>query len=141
MASYLSSWFTSSAPTPAPIPSISLRISPPPEIPDSDDEHGADDDEEGDTNDLDRAPAFPSMNSIQRAGSSRSTIRDSELMPPPSNSLQLPPSTTSKPKPKSRKVALAPGHSALDWARLKSSGEDLRVRSFNFNDRYMMTEH
>ncbi|RUS18807.1 cytochrome b5-like heme/steroid binding domain-containing protein [Endogone sp. FLAS-F59071] len=31
------------------------------------------------------------------------------------------------PQPKKRKkVALEPGHSALDWARLKSSGEDLR---------------
>lgn len=27
---------------------------------------------------------------------------------------------------KSRKVALAPGHSPLDWAALKSSGKDLR---------------
>jgi N-acetylmuramoyl-L-alanine amidase len=47
--------------------------------------------------------------------------------------LALPPSTT-KPMPnvntkgKARaKVALAPGHGALDWASLKSSGVDLRV--------------
>ena len=48
--------------------------------------------------------------------------------------LALPPSTT-KPLPNVNKkaqvrgkVALAPGHSPLDWARLKSSGTDLRVR-------------
>jgi hypothetical protein len=33
------------------------------------------------------------------------------------------------PQPKRRqKVILEPGHSPLDWARLKSSGKDLRVR-------------
>ncbi|GJJ10476.1 hypothetical protein Clacol_004702 [Clathrus columnatus] len=46
-----------------------------------------------------------------------------------SNSLQLPPSTIKPPTltPKQRqKVALAPGHSTLDWAALKTSGKDLR---------------
>jgi hypothetical protein len=37
------------------------------------------------------------------------------------------PQTTTKPPKKSRKVALAPGHSTLDWAALKESGKDLRV--------------
>ncbi|KAH8090454.1 cytochrome b5 [Filobasidium floriforme] len=44
-------------------------------------------------------------------------------------SLPLPPSTTTKPNPaikKRQKVALAPGCSPLDWAKLKSSGKDLR---------------
>lgn len=44
-------------------------------------------------------------------------------------SLSLPPSTTVKPNPaikKRQKVALAPGCSPLDWAKLKSSGKDLR---------------
>ena len=65
----------------------------------------------------------------------------------PLGNMAPPPSTTSKPafgiqpggpdptagpstvvpKPKKRgKVALAPGHSALDWARLAQSGQDLR---------------
>ncbi|EIM91528.1 cytochrome b5 [Stereum hirsutum FP-91666 SS1] len=47
----------------------------------------------------------------------------------------MPPPTTLKPptlSPKKReKVALAPGHSSLDWASLKSSGADLRVSLFS----------
>ncbi|THU84178.1 hypothetical protein K435DRAFT_411300 [Dendrothele bispora CBS 962.96] len=50
-----------------------------------------------------------------------------------SSSLAVPPTTTKPPtqlgvqKSKKReKVALAPGHSPLDWAALKSSGQDLR---------------
>ena len=40
-----------------------------------------------------------------------------------------PPSTIKAPSKKaSRKVALAPGHGPLDWANLKKSGADLRVR-------------
>ncbi|KAJ9114703.1 hypothetical protein QFC22_005579 [Naganishia vaughanmartiniae] len=41
-------------------------------------------------------------------------------------SLQTPPTTTTKPNPlikKRQKVALAPGCSPLDWARVKSSGD------------------
>jgi len=41
------------------------------------------------------------------------------------NTLALPTSTTKRPKV-SRKVELAPGHGALDWANLKNSGKDLR---------------
>jgi hypothetical protein len=37
---------------------------------------------------------------------------------------------TSKPKGKKGKVALAPGCSALDWARLCSSGKDLKGTGF-----------
>ncbi|KAJ9095674.1 hypothetical protein QFC21_005546 [Naganishia friedmannii] len=43
-------------------------------------------------------------------------------------SLQTPPTTTKKPNPaikKRQKVALAPGCSPLDWARVKSSGDPM----------------
>ncbi|KAI8049168.1 cytochrome b5-like heme/steroid binding domain-containing protein [Syncephalis plumigaleata] len=52
------------------------------------------------------APAFPSLNSPQRSASDRLG--------------------SNKPAKRLIKVPLAPGHSALDWARLKSSGTDLR---------------
>ncbi|KAF8501530.1 cytochrome b5 [Russula emetica] len=93
--------------------------------------------------DDDSPPAFPAIESAQRISLSPST-----LMPPPpipalripgprapapssSSSLMPPPSTTKPPtqlsKSKKReKVVLAPGHSPLDWAVLKSSGTDLR---------------
>jgi hypothetical protein len=48
----------------------------------------------------------------------------SSLMPPPTTT--KPPTQLSKSK-KREKVVLAPGHSPLDWAALKSSGTDLRV--------------
>lgn len=44
------------------------------------------------------------------------------------SSLQTPPTTTKKPNPavkKRQKVALAPGCSPLDWARVKSSGDPM----------------
>ncbi|KAF9509040.1 hypothetical protein BS47DRAFT_1302017, partial [Hydnum rufescens UP504] len=100
-------------------------------------------------------PAFPALDSIQRSGTTptivtpRTPSPDTLKMPPPSflprnagskgaslsipsSSLTLPPSTSQRmpntnTKGKARaKVALTPGHSPLDWARLKSSGEDLR---------------
>ncbi|KAI0300780.1 cytochrome b5 [Russula brevipes] len=46
-------------------------------------------------------------------------------MPPPTTT--KPPTQLSKTK-KREKVILAPGHSPLDWAALKSSGTDLRAR-------------
>ncbi|KAF8972214.1 cytochrome b5-like heme/steroid binding domain-containing protein [Flammula alnicola] len=143
MTSYLRSWLYSgtSAAEPAP-PTVStlLTISPPA----SDEDDGEDTETERD-NDL--PPAFPSLNSAQRVQSSRipSILTDSQLMPPPpmpslavrqpgvstarGNSLAVPPTTTKpplKPSKKSGKVALAPGHSPLDWAALKASGTDLR---------------
>ena len=93
--------------------------------------------------DDDSPPAFPAIDSAQRT-----SLAPSTLMPPPpipvpalripgppvpsSSSLMPPPSTTKPPtqlsKSKKReKVVLAPGHSPLDWAALKSSGADLRV--------------
>jgi hypothetical protein len=104
--------------------------------------------------DDDLPPAFPAIESAQRI-----SLAPSTLMPPPpipglripgppvpfsstttSSSLMPPPSTTKPPtqlsKSKKReKVALAPGHSPLDWAALKSSGTDLRVLSLSLLDR------
>jgi hypothetical protein len=96
--------------------------------------------------DDDSPPAFPAIESAQRI-----SLAPSTLMPPPpipglripgppvpssSSSLMPPPSTTKPPtqlsKSKKReKVVLAPGHSPLDWAALKSSGADLRVLSLS----------
>ena len=103
-------------------------------------------------------PAFPAIGSAQRISSapppsSTHLISPSNLMPPPplpasripgppapssASSLMPPPTTTRPPtqatKSKKReKVVLAPGHSPLDWAALKTSGTDLRVgpRSIN----------
>ena len=121
---------------------------------------GADDDDYDDT-----PPAFPALNSAQRATASSSSRSNGPpkilsnnvmgLMPPPPipglakrtpgvptttpssllvpstpNTLALPTSTTKRPKV-SKKVQLAPGHGALDWANLKNSGQDLRVRLSN----------
>ncbi|KAJ7707565.1 cytochrome b5-like heme/steroid binding domain-containing protein [Mycena rosella] len=143
MTSYLRSWLTGAPTTATPdIPSF-LRVSPPA----SDD--GEDTETEQDDNSV---PAFPALNSAQRAAPSQPPriLSDSALMPPPpppslatrtpgvssrssakpsSSSLLAPAATTQRPlKPtkKRDKVALAPGHSPLDWAALKSSGEDLR---------------
>jgi hypothetical protein len=135
MSSYLRSW----------LPTLSLQPSSP-----------ATEEEESPTTptnisfsvqqpDDDTPPAFPAIESAQRV-----SLAPSTLMPPPSiparripgppapsslSSLMPPPTTTKPPtqlsKSKKRaKVVLAPGHSPLDWAALKSSGADLRVRSF-----------
>jgi len=156
MSSYLRSWFAPvpAAPPPPPVPEI---LEHEPELDDDSDTDTitikVDDDNYDDT-----PPAFPALNSSQRASSpSRSnglprilSNRAVGLMPPPPvpglakrtpgvpsstrgslsvpstpNTLALPTSTTKRPKV-SRKVQLAPGHGALDWANLKNSGRDLR---------------
>ena len=147
MTSYVRDWLFSSAVPPAEslsVPTVKL-ISPPP----SDDE---DDGEETETErDDDSPPAFPALNSSQRLQTSNipRVLTDSQLMPPPpvpslsvrqpgvplsssrsgASTLAVPPSTMKAPvKSKKReRVALAPGHSPLDWAALKASGQDLRV--------------
>ncbi|KDQ53167.1 hypothetical protein JAAARDRAFT_39535 [Jaapia argillacea MUCL 33604] len=117
---------------------------------DSDDETVKDD-----HSDDDSPPAFPALNSAQRMASVPRVLTDRELMPPPPNpslasrrpgapsttrtiptpslggssTLALPLSTIkapAKPAKKREKVALAPGCGPLDWAKLKSSGQDLR---------------
>jgi hypothetical protein len=150
MTSYLRSWFTTGIPeaepsSPPSIPTLNF-VSPPP----SDDEDGSETEREEDD---DTPPAFPSLQSAQRVQSSTpSFLTDSQRMPPPpllhlaqrtpgvgsrstasATSLAVPPTTTKrppKPSKKSGKVALAPGHSPLDWASLKASGQDLRVCTF-----------
>ncbi|KAF8071795.1 cytochrome b5 [Lyophyllum atratum] len=146
MTSYLRSWL---AGTPAaeekPDPSIPTfnRVSPPP---DDDELEGSDTATEGDD---DSPPAFPSLLSAQRLQSVPKILTDSQRMPPPplphlaqrtpgvnpstrsadvSSSLSVLSTTTrpAKPSKKRDKVALAPGHSPLDWAMLKTSGTDLR---------------
>ncbi|RDB26377.1 Cytochrome b5 reductase 4 [Hypsizygus marmoreus] len=144
MTSYLRGWLAGT-PIAEEKPSSSvptlLRVSPPP-----DDDAGSATETEGDD---DAPPAFPSLSSAQRMRSSTPRIlTDSDLMPPPplphlaqrkpgsvasrsgggTASLSVLSTTTrpEKPSKKREKVALAPGHSPLDWALLKSSGQDLR---------------
>jgi hypothetical protein len=144
MSSYLRSWFSlHSAELKSPTVPIILEVSPPTSNNDGEGEDTAGED--------DTPPAFPAIGSAQRASSSNDVPRiltDSELMLPPplpslasrqpgvssltvpssqSSSLAVPPTTTKRPTKNKGKVALAPGHSPLDWANLKSSGADLRV--------------
>jgi cytochrome b involved in lipid metabolism len=72
-----------------------------------------------------RLPAFPALNSAQRA---RGPVPDrgppaGSLAPP---SLAPPPTHSTKPSKPSRKVILTPGHSPLDWARISGPNSDLR---------------
>ncbi|KAH6913350.1 cytoplasmic protein [Coprinopsis sp. MPI-PUGE-AT-0042] len=160
MTTYLRNWLFAGGVPAAPEPPTIETTSPQPS--DDEDDGGSATETEQDKEDDDIAPAFPAINSAQRATSSK-ILTDSELMPPPpmpglavrtpgvptsssrasssslfpppkpgSSTLALPPSTTKappKPSKKREKVALAPGHSPLDWANLKASGADLRVRS------------
>ena len=152
MSSYLRNWFSLDSTVPSP---ISTRTT----IPGSFVEENEDEDDGSNTaGEDDVPPAFPALNSAQRATPSLSTLSashdiptilsDDALMPPPplpglasrrpgipratpqtaSSSLLAPMATTERPKKPSRKVALAPGYGPLDWASLKSSGQDLRVR-------------
>lgn len=103
--------------------------------------------------DIDAPPSFPMLDSAQRSQAPKLSVQphspevDFDVVPPsPSTSsdrtaspptrhqtlpaattsLQTPPTTTKKPNPaikKRQKVALAPGCSPLDWARVKSSGD------------------
>ncbi|KAH8826280.1 cytochrome b5 [Flagelloscypha sp. PMI_526] len=121
MTSMLWSWLGAGAVQPE-IPSTSISIEEPTE-----DADGSETEQEDDT-----PPSFPALNSAQRISSSTTNSTSlpapgsSSLMPPPPFALQTWLTTTEKPKKPREKVALAPGHSPLDWANLKSSGEDLR---------------
>lgn len=76
------------------------------------------------------------------------TTNPPTMMPPPCNTRPrngtnstLAPSISALP-PKNRprqKVILEPGHSPLDWARLKSSGTDLRVHHFSYKSNFKLT--
>jgi hypothetical protein len=148
MSSYLRDWLFGGAVPPESAPSVNVPtvelISPPA----SDDEDGEETETERDN---DSPPVFPALNSAQRLQTSiPRVLTDSQLMPPPPvpsrfvrqpgvplsssrsststlSTLAVPPSTTKAPVKKREKVALAPGHSPLDWAALKTSGQDLRV--------------
>lgn len=151
MTSYLKSWLYAQNPTTP--PTIETSASAVEDDDDTETVHGDDDD---------APPAFPAVNSAQRATSGDGPIprilTDTQLMPPPptpsravrrpgvssshllavspvSSSSLLVPTTTTKPpaNPSKRaKVVLAPGHGPLDWANLKKSGQNLRVRSFSY---------
>ncbi|KAI0359780.1 cytochrome b5 [Trametes cingulata] len=145
MASYLRNWLYSQNPA-ADVPSNSA-----PAIIETSPAQEEDDDAETVHGDDDAPPAFPALNSAQRATQSSQTapvpriLTDAQLMPPPpppslasrrpgvssssgSSSLMVPPTTTRPPPQpaKKGKVALAPGHGPLDWANLKKSGQNLR---------------
>ncbi|KAF8512669.1 cytochrome b5 [Hysterangium stoloniferum] len=134
---------TSSSPTQPP---VSLSIIPPDDLSEDESDHDIPPAFPA-LNSIQRSTSSPSMpNTLKKP----KTLIDAELMPPPPSlptatlrtpystnssslrvpqSLQPPTSTTRSPtlSPKKRaKVVLAPGHSPLDWAALKSSGTDLR---------------
>ena len=85
------------------------------------------------------SPPSPSSSVTNSSGASTPpTPRALNSRPKPSHrpfspepdtlTLALPPSTTTKPIRKSKKMALKPGHSYLDWARLcKEGGDEMRV--------------
>lgn len=83
--------------------------------------------------DSDRMPPPPSsaLASSRRPGPAPPYRSNANTLGVPSSGglLALPPTTTKAPPKVSRKVALAPGHGPLDWANLKKSGTDLRVRA------------
>lgn len=179
MASYLSSWLFGTPATTTNTqshnqPSSQINKNAHLEAPDIEviapaESEEADSDDDG--YDTDRPPAFPALNSPQRAASSsqtktkivtlngKSTASSNGgkgLMAPPPPRLgaslnvttaatdgSLAPLATTKIAKKSRKVALAPGHSTLDWANLKTSGADLRVSAnstwtiFIYIDKYI----
>lgn len=152
MTSYLRSWLLG-APTDVQNTNTPQTIIEPPDIeviePQEEDEPNSDD-----GYDTDRPPAFPAINSPQRAAATSREIGNTPtrgLMapPPPRSSLSpqalrlgdqssadssgnLAPLATTKVAKKPKKVMLAPGHSTLDWANLKSSGADLRVSLFEY---------
>jgi hypothetical protein len=157
MSSYLRSWFAPApvAPPPPPVPEIAEH-EPELDDDDADTItiKGPDDDDYDDTPPA--FPAFNSAQRAISSSSSHLngpprilSNRVMGSMPPPPvpglakrtpgvptpsslsvpstpSTLALPTSTTKRPKV-SRKVQLAPGHGALDWANLKNSGKDLRV--------------
>ncbi|KAF9238524.1 cytochrome b5 [Melanogaster broomeanus] len=153
--SYLRSWFSfDTATSPALNDSLIPNTIPGTFIEEEDDD-GSDTAGEDDVppafpalNSAQRAASSTQKKSSNTMGSTSIPIilSDSSLMPPPpvpslasrqpgtpqtktqlaSSSLLAPLGTTEKPKKPSRKVALAPGFGPLDWASLKSSGEDLR---------------
>jgi hypothetical protein len=91
-----------------------------------------------DVNDREASKNSPFLSPPKIITTASTSTNDRTLMPPPqitrprlndTTSSTLAPSNSTLPvvrRPR-QKVVLAPGHSPLDWARLKASGEDLRV--------------
>ena len=153
MASYIRSWlsYNSSEPIPA-----APSIIPPTVNVDEEDDNDTVKGENDDNDEPPAFPSIDSAQRIDSKPIVPLVLTDSNLMPPPpipgravrtpgaplpsssgmltvpstGSSLTVPPTTT-KAQPqtaKRQKVALAPGHGPLDWANLKKSGADLRVR-------------
>jgi hypothetical protein len=113
---------TTTISTPAPPPEIDFDIVPPSPTP-----------SDSSSRTLSPPPPRRHLNLASSTGTSNTLSTTPTLAPfsgtPTANapsSLQTPPTTTKKPNPqikKRQKVALAPGCSPLDWARVKSSGD------------------
>ena len=72
--------------------------------------------------------SFPSTDSPQRLGGASDNGVTSTNNNTTKGGFLAPDNTLKKPVIPRAKVVLEPGHSPIDWARLKSSGRDLRVR-------------
>lgn len=157
MTSYLRSWLSSPfAPSEPASPAPTMIVSQPSENDDDDDTETIRGDDDDDAPpafpSINSAQRLDSGSQASAAPAVPRILSDSDRMPPPpmpslaarrpgvpgasssltvplsQGSLAPPLSTTKAPAKKSRKVALAPGHGPLDWANLKKSGQDLRVR-------------
>lgn len=157
MASYLRGWISSQFTATEPIPQAPTIVSPPDDDDDDTATIRGEDDDDAppafpSLNSAQRLDPGSQPSAALASSSVPRILSDSDRMPPPpmpglstrrpgapepssslgvppsAGSLAPPPSTTKAPKKPSRKVALAPGHGPLDWANLKKSGQDLRVR-------------
>ena len=77
-------------------------------------------------------PATASTTSLRSLPSSN-TLSVPSITRGSASTLKPPPTTARAPQASSKrqKVVLTPGHSPLDWAALKASGQDLRVGTFS----------
>lgn len=157
MTSYLRSWVFGESPAATTVSEdsgIFLNISPP-SSGNEDDSEDEDNDTPPAFPALSSAQRLPSkpLTSSVPSITLPGILNDSQLMPPPPlpskalrvpgapvpyssssltpSTLALPPTTTKAPLKSAKrreKVGLAPGFGPLDWAALKASGTDLRVR-------------
>ncbi|WWC71016.1 uncharacterized protein I206_104969 [Kwoniella pini CBS 10737] len=116
----LNSHQRSSAPTPSSTPSFSIAPPSPPKA------NGNDEEEPSDLNiAIVDAPLGDMLPPVSTTRKPNFGIQKGGL-DPASNGLNGAEKKPDPVKKKKGKVALTPGHSALDWARLTSSGQDLR---------------
>ncbi|KAG5927627.1 hypothetical protein E4U42_001994 [Claviceps africana] len=71
-------------------------------------------------------PAFPALDSAQRARGPVPHRGPPNPSPSSASALAPPPTHSARPPKPSRKVTLEPGHSPLDWARISGPNADLR---------------